>query len=798
MASFVVPNQDSSGAGEPVFVNTQSRGAETSKATTTLFSGLSDTIKMGVEAVDSAFKSAIRTEATASIDLERDKLINARLPDAPTPSSTDVPPEVKKQLERLAQAKEAARAGLMNDSYRDILYDSVSRDLRYKYAGYRDYIDDTISKLTGFNPANRLLDDLRAEAAKGATSEEKAYDAYVKQAISHGIDIPNLVRQNNGRPLPLDHIQSLVANNISAKASREQAQAELTYRKGSREETVQIGIVQAKEMLDQNDSRSRSTALKGLGMTPAFLQQLALDYQANPSLLTPEAESKLRNAVGSYLQAAEVEDRKFLSTPTQSGKSLQTSYGFDNQHIESLVTQKKAEREAFFKPLLDKEFGVFQSQLRTLEASKLSLDAKLLSEDNTAVFASVRRQLGDTVANTVLAQDTTSLSGVMKDIDKTVAQTSAAKILTQQARSLAQVDAQNRQNLSVGKASVSQGAVTEWTANKLVEVAVNPKLDVLSRNNAIEGLFHRDNIGFIANVAVKDAKGNVDATASSAKRIELYSKLTTAEVREAVKVISQSNPQVLESYQNFAINTGITLGKQTLDDIKVNISGRDAFAQINFNEKTLTFSASPRELTPEGQKKLELVSPSGPGQMRDIDLARASRLANDMNTIVRQIKPALELAGSKDPANELRMRFNQFGVNIDTLRYSSNKDKFQGRLNVGINDPEIQGTLQELTIPENPSSIHSVGDTNRGISGSGAAVWPDNDAYKGIRDQILETMKLEQTPDTRLEIDGLFRQLNSLFTKGEAPKVGTTVPQGPSSIEDNVQEALNAARQKQK
>lgn len=760
MASFVPNDLDTSGSREPSFLGF-SKGQDADKSTSSLLTGASDVIKMSADTVDSAYKAAITEEATNKIDRERDLLINARLPDAPLPSNTNVPPEVKAQLGRLAQAKEAARAGLMNDSYRDILYDKVARDLRYKYAGYRSYIDDTIQKLTGMNPANRLLEDLRVEANKGATSEDKIYEQYVKDAIHLGIDIPMLVQKNKGQALPLPYIQSLVANAHGEKARREALKSESEIRRSDRQEAVDLGMVRAKEALDQNDVASRSAVLKGVGITPEGITKLAQDYQSNPSSFTSQNEEQLRVQVGAYLQQAELSDRKFLTQVGPDGKSIQTMYGFQKNHIDDLINQKKLEREAFFKPLLDKEFGAFNSRLRVLEASKFSIDERMFANENIAAIASVRRNLGDIVANSILTDKVTGnlgLGQVIKDVDKVVAETMAARAVTGDIRSIAQADAMIRKNTSTTKAGVSAASVNNEVVNKLVDVAVNPKFNPVARINAMEALFHQDNIGFITKIVIKNADGSVDPEKSRAKQIEMYNKLNSEEVRQAVVSASKMNDSVLSNYTSFAINTGIAIGKNTLDTVKQSIIDRDAYAKITFDPQTLKFSAQERELSPEGKKLQEQVSPGGVGQMKFIDLQRARRAADELNNIVRKVEPVLKMTGSKNPAEELRLRFNQFGFNIDSLQYISNSDKLQGRLPSGNSNRSKLG-LDDIENLQN--ELPQTGYTQP--TGTSTQTWPSGDAYKGIRDRILETMKLPKNESTQLELDSMFKELDDLM-----------------------------------
>lgn len=90
-------------------------------------------------------------------------------------ASMDVPTPIQSGLDRIGTLTAAKEGGKVNDTAYTAQLNSLAKNLRAQYPNYRSYIDETISSMTGFNPANayakNLLEDLNQQRA-GAKSEQ--------------------------------------------------------------------------------------------------------------------------------------------------------------------------------------------------------------------------------------------------------------------------------------------------------------------------------------------------------------------------------------------------------------------------------------------------------------------------------------------------------------------------------------------------------------------------------------------------------------------------------------------------
>lgn len=89
-------------------------------------------------------------------------------------ASMDVPTPIQSKLDRISTLTAAKEGGKVNDTAYTAQLNSLAKNLRAEYPNYRAYIDETISSMTGFNPANayakNLLEDLNQQRA-GANKE---------------------------------------------------------------------------------------------------------------------------------------------------------------------------------------------------------------------------------------------------------------------------------------------------------------------------------------------------------------------------------------------------------------------------------------------------------------------------------------------------------------------------------------------------------------------------------------------------------------------------------------------------
>lgn len=179
-------------------------------ATTNLLEG-------GIHAIDTSIKKGIENEATRLIDPERDKMTAAleqtKKDTAVTPApvqtvsgtttgslldanasmdAPDVPDGLQQGLDRISQLKDAQKAAKINDTQYSGNVLAIAKQLRATYGGgYREYIDEQVSKISGLPVANayykNLMEDINRQLVQAQGQGNKVESLYLKNLRVPGI-----------------------------------------------------------------------------------------------------------------------------------------------------------------------------------------------------------------------------------------------------------------------------------------------------------------------------------------------------------------------------------------------------------------------------------------------------------------------------------------------------------------------------------------------------------------------------------------------------------------------------------
>ena len=98
--------------------------------------------------------------------------------DAILPTGNGEPPGLAADAARMYTATDAYKAGKMSETHYLAFVEKEARRLRNKYGklGYDNFVDDTIAKVMGFDPANRLREHMLRQAEAAASQKDPAYE----------------------------------------------------------------------------------------------------------------------------------------------------------------------------------------------------------------------------------------------------------------------------------------------------------------------------------------------------------------------------------------------------------------------------------------------------------------------------------------------------------------------------------------------------------------------------------------------------------------------------------------------
>src|SRR5574343_229058 len=170
-----------------------SQGASPNRALGTLFSGLGSAVaayqknkdKKDVEALSKDAESMIGGLNSDVLEGPADTLFTPADTSATSPDSAPAnPPGIDRAEERLKRLKQAYGSGKMSDLHYQTQVAKISKELRAKYPGQEDKVDDILSNITGTSPANHIRRELNALFDKelaSQTEEQKDKREYLEK-----------------------------------------------------------------------------------------------------------------------------------------------------------------------------------------------------------------------------------------------------------------------------------------------------------------------------------------------------------------------------------------------------------------------------------------------------------------------------------------------------------------------------------------------------------------------------------------------------------------------------------------
>jgi hypothetical protein len=203
-------------------------------ANTGLADAFGDLAKIGGQAIvatDQAIQQGIRREAEKGFD---EVSASFGVEDATTLAQVDVTPQAVRNGQRRINGLQAQfEAGVINERHYYASLNTIVRQLRSKYPGYREQIDNIIADVTGVRPANQVQAALFAEAEasqKEMTKQEKR----IQEIADRGNLPPNYYDvKGTADEWTAEELEKYNADRERSQADVQAANAALTYRKAT-------------------------------------------------------------------------------------------------------------------------------------------------------------------------------------------------------------------------------------------------------------------------------------------------------------------------------------------------------------------------------------------------------------------------------------------------------------------------------------------------------------------------------------------------------------------------------------
>lgn len=260
------------------------------KSTGMALDTLGDSLKEGVTIADTAVKDTLKDDIRRTVEKQRGDYTQYLetlkgiaqtnvIPGAGTDSildanaSMDIPDGLEAGLDRAKAMGAATGTGnRINDTLYSANLASSASELRAKWPGYKDYIDQKFSEYSGFNPANayykNLMQDINTLAAR-TNKDKNGAQAIINDAVRTGdVDGADKIwALHKAGKMSDEEAISKIYEARSAKSAVTAAEAARVARKGDRDDTAAVAVRDFTKEIGDKVTRDMGLIQFGTGST---------------------------------------------------------------------------------------------------------------------------------------------------------------------------------------------------------------------------------------------------------------------------------------------------------------------------------------------------------------------------------------------------------------------------------------------------------------------------------------------------------------------------------------------------
>lgn len=640
------------------------------KSTATAIGATSDILTSATKAVDFDIKESAKKDVQQGVDNLRDAytdslkaIRNVQLASADAsllPDSTA--PAAPQGLENgIARAKTIGTAMAQNGAkINDTLYtgalNSLAKQLRSQYPGYRDYIDEQIQSVSGVNPANAFMKNLMEDINRSQENNKTEMNATMSTLRSNADN-----GFHDGAGVKASDIYSLVKAGV---LTPDKAMSWLNSAKSIQYDTKMKADARASRLGDEADAVTSatkdlsSTAAKtiahnwttmtlGKGTDTAeglfnFIQQ----NQGNQGVMDERSQ-----AIGQQLVALRNQTAKQLMAQANEGgaNSLVAKLGGDPNKAKAVIDGQLATFDMAIQAVFHKDWGAAYSHMNFNKA---------ISQDSTNILYNAtdedvrkyNRMVG--AINNISPQFglqffKDSLLGPVPKAEKEFLKNTKMELLTQP-------DAPTGKLTSIQGAlndAKSRGVRSPKTYDEMINTVNdigNPRLGLEHRLNLAEAFFNNTaNAGLLADKNFKKDYYDETLKREIPGKYVVFRKLTSDNVASGINELAKTNPEIKTKYQTMLSREfGEQLFSRELRDLG------------EVNERNMTYNTPYKIKFSDDAKRpphFEVVNPDGtPMTMGQAIMMEAPvRSLNRLNEGMSSLWGAYKGTGVAEPGNEV-------------------------------------------------------------------------------------------------------------------------------------------------
>lgn len=482
---------------------------------------------------------------------------------------TNPPPvAIDAGLSKVAAIQSSLTNGKVNDTYYDMRLKNAVTNLREKYPGFVDYIDQRVSAITGINPANALIQNLMQDINRSAVAKKTEYDHTVDAARG---------AMGTGLPNAKEHYDALIAagpdgvgkfnewyaaENGRMYSMKFQDEARKQAR-GSRDDTEAQRTSDLTTEINGSLLSNLNTVTKIAGIdTPGSIMQTVADAAAHPEQYTDTQMKSLdaRLMAQKALVLQQYNARIMQTDKDSQGKPFSYSSDIGFQKAKDLV---QAQVDSIYEPVhaalsAGGPSGAGVAFFHMNQATAIlggNKEAILLGPAGqfSATMNSIREMFGDQV-----------LGAMVPDILKQQLDDKIRPLFTQNAMAArAQPDFDGsgqpvtlKQHMEEADKLTAQGkmnaAMKSRYYNSLVNISDdirNPKMPDAEKANVVKYLFSPEGQGILNHIKTDYTDPQTGKLVPG--KYSAFARLTSQDIVDNIAKLSKSDPSIGQMYKGY-------------------------------------------------------------------------------------------------------------------------------------------------------------------------------------------------------------------------------------------------------
>lgn len=613
-----------------------------------LFSNLAQFGEQAVEGADAMVKEDILDKIYEESEAIGDEfgVGDATLFQSDAEGKKPLPAQLGAAGENLDRLQSAYQQGALRESHYWARLNSMVRQLRQKYPGYREEIDQMVSGVTGAKPANALRNALFNEWAASASGENSMADLE-DWAIKNGhLPADYYARQEQGTPYTHTELKSYVARRNATEVDRAARRAALAeeMEHGTLNEQTALRTFRIETIQYANTIMTDVNSV--IGNNFSVITQRVEEARRAVERGEPIAQQSLETIRGQIIDLRTSMQQKlhaFFTEPLRDGDPNSSYAAYvDPKKAEEVIQQALRPMLLMEDALVNENWGLLKSVTASVEARKLDAEREIIDGIPLLPTLNAAKDLIGPEAMDLLLSTSPEL------------QVPLVKSLVDyaNARSVATPGANIVQDFQLGEQSdmppeYYNALIDTWTnsikqlsSGKLPVEAIQKKVDYMFGPSSMAVLEHLD----------------------SPSRMEYFRKVASPGVtKQMQKLRDMGDLQSWDTYQQWVSRSFMVLMQNKVQTIQN--AGQSIFnpgMQVLWDNNASQFRLVDTQPNKNSTPILGNLIDAGGG----LDALTAQSAVNDLNTAIRTVKPIIEDNGG-EAGPEVYELLRQMGFSPD-------------------------------------------------------------------------------------------------------------------------------------